>query len=323
MAEHLLLMCRHLGVVLDGERLLQRLQRVAVEDVVDAVYLLLPRHGCQVDVVDDPLRLAEHGVLRLYERVERLDLVVACLFRLHLEHKIDKVVAQQPIHPVGQCCLDDLLQFLWRHRLVCLRQDAQRVLGLIFQEVHSPPAVRLRRDQIDPVAVVLLGKGHGQDAPCVACPAGVPDMLPLVDMTTGQVVGVVLPVPHLHLFLTADDDALAGIPLGDVGPLGIHVSHHDDRRVRIQLPRTVRQLAQEVRDALRITTVLHDVAPEEGHGEHHHPVARPPRDRYHQVLIVDHPSSSLLLLLPGAVHMAPHLHSLSGQQRTGSLQPAG
>ena len=102
MAEHLLLVCRHLGVVLDGERLLQRLQRVAVEDVVDAVYLLLPRHGCQVDVVDDPLRLAEHGVLRLYERVERLDLVVACLLRLHLEHEIDKVVAQQPIHPVGQ-----------------------------------------------------------------------------------------------------------------------------------------------------------------------------------------------------------------------------
>ena len=57
MAEHLLLVCRHLGVVLDGERLLQRLQRVAVEDVVDAVYLLLPRHGRQVDVVDDPLRL--------------------------------------------------------------------------------------------------------------------------------------------------------------------------------------------------------------------------------------------------------------------------
>ena len=107
------------------------------------------------------------------------------------------------------------------------------MLGLILQEVHPPPAVRLRRDQIDPVAVVLFGKGHGQDASCVACPAGVPDMLPLVDMTTGQVVGVVLPVPHLHLFLSADDDALAGVPLGDVGPLGIHVSHHDDRRARI------------------------------------------------------------------------------------------
>ena len=145
------------------------------------------------------------------------------------------------------------------------------MLGLVLREcclyVLAGIFIVLDGDDVDAVGVVLFGERHGQDAACVSCPVGVPDVLSLVDVSAGHIVRMVGPALQVHLLLSADDDFLAGVLFGDVSPFGVHMSHHDALLAWMFLSGLCREFSQEVVDSLRIAGVLHHVAPEEWNGE--------------------------------------------------------
>ena len=57
-----------------------------------------------------------------------------------------------------------------------------------------------------------------------------------MDVSAGHIVGVVGPAFHTHFLDSTDNDFFAGILLGDVGTLGIHMGHHHQWSVWILLP---------------------------------------------------------------------------------------
>ena len=89
--------------------------------------------------------------------------------------------------------------------------------------------------QIDAMMIVNLCKRHRQHTTAITSPIGVPDMLALMDVTTGHIVGMVGPAFHTHLLYSTDNNLLAGIFWGDISSLGIHMGHHDQWLFRILL----------------------------------------------------------------------------------------
>ena len=154
------------------------------------------------------------------------------------------------------------------------------MLRLVFQEIYFPFLtlagffsfilfsvfllsflVTSDSDEVDAVGVVFLGKRHREDTSRISCPVGIPDMLPLVDVSASHIVGVVVPSFQIHFLLSADDDLLARIFLGDIRTFGVHVCHHDALPAGVFLSSLSRQLSQKVVDSLRVTGVLHHIAP--------------------------------------------------------------
>ena len=85
-------------------------------------------------------------------------------------------------------------------------------------------------------------------------------MLPFVDVSASHIVGMVVPSFQVHFLLSADDDFLARIFLGDIRTFGVHVCHHDTLPARVFLSSLSRQFSQKVVDSLRVTGVLHHIA---------------------------------------------------------------
>ncbi len=167
-------------------------------------------------------------------------------------------------------------------------------------------------------------------------------MLSLVDVSAGHVVGMVGPTLQIHLLLSADDDFLAGVLFGYVRALGVHVSHHDALLARMLLASQCRQLPQESIDTLRVTGVLHHVAPEKRHGEDDDFFALVVGDRDDEVVeginpmtaylmafvLIAHLILFILIVLassipPNLPNVSSYLHVVSGEEWARSLQSAG
>ena len=103
------------------------------------------------------------------------------------------------------------------------------MLWFILQKLYLWFRPVLYGDQVYPMMVIFFCKRHGECATWVVGPVGIPDVLTLMDMSTSEIVGMLVPSVHVHLLLSSNDNLLAGITLGNVCIFSIHVSHHDER----------------------------------------------------------------------------------------------
>ena len=246
--------------------------------------------------------------------------IVVDPFHHHLQHYIVEAVAQLPVFATrAEFGIHKLLEFVRRQVLIGFRQDAQPVLGIVFQELLLH-LVAGQREQVDTVLVVDFGERHREHAARVACPVGVPDMLSFVYVPAGEVVGVVAPTLHVHLLLATDDDLLAGVLRGNLGTFGIHVGHHHQRQAGMQLAGPLCQLPQEAVHPLRVVGIMHHVGTQIGHRQHHRLLSGAILYRDDEVVVVVHPVSAFGSRLPGAVHGAAYLHLVAGEQRSRCLE---
>ena len=254
---HLLLLFRHLRAVPYGKSLAQGVHGVAVQDVVYAANAPRVGDGCDVELRNHLLRLAQHGVLGGHQALQLPDgfwrRLVEQDAQLHILERLAWLVALA----VGELLDDELLQFLGWQGLIALRQHAQRMLRTIFHELHLWLPVLAHGQQVHAVPIVFLRKRHWQCAARIACPVGAPDALALVYVSAGHVVGMPFPLVDVHLLLSADDYLLARVVIGNVGAMGVEVRHHYRRLVGIELAGTVGELPQKAVHAMRVALVGH------------------------------------------------------------------
>lgn len=122
----------------DGEGFLQRIKRRTVDDVFYAGDVLGTLDGGEVQLRDDALDFAEHGILFVDEFLQFLDVIAGQFLLFHLQHHVVEVVAQFAVSSLREFRIDELLPFLEGQLFLIFGQDAEGVLRLVFQEIYFP-----------------------------------------------------------------------------------------------------------------------------------------------------------------------------------------
>ena len=154
---------------------------------------------------------------------------------------------------------------LLRHRL----QATGRLVG---NAVHRHGAVVGNDHALYAVAVVFLGKRHGQHAACVAHRRLSGHGLCLVYVAQSHVVEPVAQPGSIDTFLSAHHDALAVFQLGHFGSRSIEVGLQHQPCCRAEtLTGGTHQVFEEQADGLALPHALRQVfSTQEGDGQHHH-----------------------------------------------------
>ena len=108
--QHLLLMLRHRHFVLDFKRLFQGVEWIAVQNVVNALKMLRAGNRGDLQCGYNLLDLAQYHVLCQNQRFQFLDIIVADLLQLDLEHQIGIIVVELSVFSFLQFGIDEFLQ---------------------------------------------------------------------------------------------------------------------------------------------------------------------------------------------------------------------
>ena len=96
----------------DGKGFFQRVERRTVDDVFYAGDVLGTLDGGEVQLRDDALDFAEHGILFVDEFLQFLDVIAGQFLLFHLQHHVVEMVAQFAVGSLREFRIDDLLPFL-------------------------------------------------------------------------------------------------------------------------------------------------------------------------------------------------------------------
>ena len=143
-------------------------------------------------------------------------------------------------------------------------------------------------------------------------------------MSACQIIGMVVPAVHIHFFLTAYYYFLARIVLGYVGSCGIHVRHHQQNAVGVQLACPFGKFADKAVHTFRVVLVLHDVASEVGHGKHYNLFALLVPYRNYKVVVVYYaPSFAVVAVLPVYAYVSSYLYLVAREECARCFETVG